>query len=158
MRIKKILDPHFSKIQMNYRRAFLMIVTLGWVNPCLCQVPQQKQVSADPVLRDRTKLSLELIQLRDSINSELEFITLRVDTSIVKQRYIERAKKKLKIEKNEVEEAIKNVLNATQDTWDYFVREMANNTVIQIGYEYHQVKKELFKSISQNRQNGWRKG
>jgi hypothetical protein len=136
---------------MGYRPILLVMLLVGSMNFCQSQPNvQQKQNPADPVLVDKIKLSKELIALRDSINHELEFIGQRMDTSTSKRPSIERARKKLRIEKGKVEEVIENVVNATKDTWDYYIHERAANSVIQINYEYRRIKKELLEATSAN--------
>lgn len=108
-----------------------MVIIIGLANPCRSQSDGRKaEAPKDTVLKDRTKLSMELTQLRDSINAELALIAQMNDTSSIIRPYIERAKKKLSIQRNKVGEVIEDVGEATKETWDYFVMEAAHCTVI----------------------------
>jgi hypothetical protein len=126
----------------------LLVMVLGLpVLPALAQSQAQakaKKKSADSVFRDRTRLSKELISLRDSIDLELDVLAQHGD-SISGPGHVERIRRKLRNEKTKVEVVLADVANSTRETWDYFVREKASNTIIQVAYDFHQLKKDLSK-------------
>jgi hypothetical protein len=113
------------------------------------------RISKVPIVPDsltgREQISKTIFQLRDSIDGQLKFISEKIDTTKARHAKIERAKKKLKNERERLTTALENIAGATRETWEYFIHETSQSTLLEVRETYEEVKKDLVSATSDRR-------
>ena len=98
-----------------------------------------KPVVKPDSLKGREQLANSLAKLRDSIASDLKLIAQKIDTAKSNQHHLDKARKRLIVERKKIDTEIENVAGATKETWEYFIRQAAEETSYDVSTEYNKI-------------------